>query len=326
MQGARKRKNVESTAGVYITLIAATAMLIGAMTCVLREGCRLGYAAWRTSVATTEIASRYDTKSEDLVVEADDLKEAIQRIIAKELSTFRRLQIILIGSSLVLGVFVIGIFHRYATSHRRTEQNLTKYAGDLEAANRLLEKYAFEAQAATRAKSEFLANMSHEIRTPMTAILGYADILRSEGDLSRAPPKRLESIDTIINNGKYLLELLDGILDLSKIESGKLHVNHEICSPNRILAEALSLMKVRADAKNLSLSFQYNGQIPESIKSDPIRLRQILINLVGNALKFTTVGGVRVIARMLDRENDQPRMAFDVEDTGVGNRSHPGEQ
>ena len=170
------------------------------------------------------------------------------------------------------------------------------------------------AEVATKAKSEFLANMSHEIRTPMTAILGFSDILMQ----SVTDREQLDAAATIKQNGEYLIGIINDILDLSKIEAGKLEVEHVQCSPCRILSEVASLMRVPAGAKNLPLEIEYHGPIPRSIQSDPTRLRQILINLAGNAVKFTEVGKVRLVARLLDAQCDHPKMQFDVVDSGIG--------
>ncbi len=170
------------------------------------------------------------------------------------------------------------------------------------------------AEASTQAKSEFLANMSHEIRTPMTAILGFSDIL-----LENEPSgEKLDAAKTIKRNGEYLLEIINDILDLSKIEAGKLEVEHVPCSPCQVLSEVVSLMRVRAKAKNLSLVVEYNGPMPKNVQSDPTRLRQILINLTSNAVKYTEVGEVRLVARMLDAQSDEPKIQFEVVDSGVG--------
>jgi len=189
---------------------------------------------------------------------------------------------------------------------------------ELEAAMQQLEAATQDAKAATQAKSEFLANMSHEIRTPMTAILGFADLLLAEGDLAKAPPDRLQAIQTIRRNGEYLLQILNDILDVSKIEAGKLDVERMRCSPVGLVAEVQSLMQVRADGKNLSLNVEFVSAIPETIETDPTRLKQILINLIGNAIKFTEEGGVRLLIRFLGQDPACLRMQFDVVDTGIG--------
>ena len=167
------------------------------------------------------------------------------------------------------------------------------------------------ADAANEAKSAFLANMSHEIRTPMTAILGYADVLHAR----LADPDAQACIRTIKENGAYLCEILDDILDLSKIEAGKLAVHREPCSIVEILADIRSLMTVRATEKSLTLAIEFDGQIPETIETDRKLLRQILVNLVGNGVKFTERGGVRIVTRCLA---DQERLEFAIIDTGIG--------
>jgi signal transduction histidine kinase/AmiR/NasT family two-component response regulator len=175
-----------------------------------------------------------------------------------------------------------------------------------------------DAEAATLAKSEFLANMSHEIRTPMTAILGFSDVLLGEEGLKDAPPERLMALQTIQRNGEYLLQLINDILDLSKIEAEKIEIEQVACSPVHLVDDVAALMRVRAEAKGLPLQTEYAGDIPDKIQCDPTRLRQILINLVGNAIKFTETGRVRIVTRLATGAGQRPRLQIDVIDTGIG--------
>jgi signal transduction histidine kinase/ActR/RegA family two-component response regulator len=170
-----------------------------------------------------------------------------------------------------------------------------------------------EAETASQAKSEFLANMSHEIRTPMTAILGFTDLLIDEPG---QPAKTREALSTIKRNGEHLLQLINNILDLSKIEAGKLTVEQIPCPLPQLLAEIQSLMRVPADAKGLALHIDYRSPIPAAVRTDPTRLRQILINLVANAIKFTETGTVRLTTGFVP--GPAPIMQFDVADSGIG--------
>ena len=201
---------------------------------------------------------------------------------------------------------------------RLSKEELEQHVVALQSSNQALEEFNQMAESAVRAKSAFLANMSHEIRTPMTAILGFADVLLEEAETEDAPNERVEALHTIQRNGQYLLELINDILDLSKVESGKLDVEHVACRPIEVVHEVLRLMQVRADSKGLRLGAQSAGPLPETVYTDPLRLRQILINLVGNAIKFTEVGEVRLVTRFVQRCGRSPCVQFDVIDTGIG--------
>ncbi len=175
------------------------------------------------------------------------------------------------------------------------------------------------AEEASRAKTEFLANMSHEIRTPMTAILGYSEQLL-EPDLDEG--ERLAAVHTIRRNGEHLLEIINDILDLSKIEAGKLEIERVRFCPVQLVDDLVELMRPRAEAKGLVLEVTFGGPIPETIETDPTRIRQILLNLLGNAVKFTETGGVELNLSVEPPADDNPaaeaQMHFSVRDTGIG--------
>lgn len=170
-----------------------------------------------------------------------------------------------------------------------------------------------QAREASRAKSEFVANMSHEIRTPMTAILGYADLLASKEE----DPEKLGFVETITRNGQFLLEIINDILDLSKIEAGKLETVFEWFTLHDVVFEVFTMMQLRAIEKGITFRLQYDGPVPERIESDPKRLRQILVNLIGNAIKFTDEGSVHLNV-FFDGEGTPPLLRFHVSDTGIG--------
>ena len=172
-----------------------------------------------------------------------------------------------------------------------------------------------EARQASRAKSEFLANMSHEIRTPMTAVIGYADLLL---DSSLSERERVSHVKTIRRNGDHLLHVINEILDLSKIEAGKMTVEKIDCAPAELIEDVVSLLRVRAKDKNLDFRVHYAGGVPTRMKTDPTRLRQILMNLVGNAIKFTDSGAVQLLCRTVAVGTREARLELEVNDTGVG--------
>src|SRR5262249_15485110 len=146
-------------------------------------------------------------------------------------------------------------------------------------------------EAANRAKTEFLANISHEIRTPMTSILGFAELLL-EADCPVS--ERIASVTTIRRNADHLLAMIDDILDISKIEAGRLTMECGPVAPRELALEISSLLHVRAEAKKLKLAIEFQSTIPQAIQTDRKRVRQILLNLVGNAIKFTDSGEVRL--------------------------------
>lgn len=165
------------------------------------------------------------------------------------------------------------------------------------------------AESANESKSAFLANMSHEIRTPMTAIIGYTELLSGLVD----QPEAIGHLHTIRRNGEFLLAIINDILDLSKIEAEKLEIVPDRFSPADLVEDVRSVMEVRAIENGIDLEVEYRGRIPAEVESDPKRLKQILINLVGNAVKFTNEGEVRIVVQY-----DDNQLRFDVVDTGIG--------
>lgn len=168
------------------------------------------------------------------------------------------------------------------------------------------------ALAASNAKSAFLSTMSHEIRTPMNAVLGMADVL-AETELNSEQRRYL---NTIINNGNALLELINSILDLAKVESGHLSLERTLFSPREVVERVLETLAIRAHEKQLELVGQIDSDVPETVEGDPLRLRQILMNLVGNAIKFTEIG--QVLIRLKTDREIPGLLRFEVRDSGVG--------
>jgi PAS domain S-box-containing protein len=183
-----------------------------------------------------------------------------------------------------------------------------------------LRRARLDAEAANRAKSAFLANMSHEIRTPLTAILGYTDLLRDESHLASTMEQRGQAIETIRNAGAHLLTVINDILDLSKIEAEKMVIERVDTSLVGVLREVESLMRPKAVGKGVSLAAELSTPVPERIMSDPTRLRQILMNLAGNAVKFTEAGSVAIVVGVEPVEGvvGASRVNVEVRDTGPG--------
>ena len=236
---------------------------------------------------------------------ADHLTAIARRSTGQEFRAEVSVAEVKVESSENTNEFVVVV--RDLSEQRKAELLLARQSAELEIARR-------RAEQANLAKSEFLANMSHEIRTPMTAILGFADVL-TEKDI--CDTEREAAISTIRRNGVHLLNLINDILDLSKIESGRVETELLPIDPCRVVAEVVSLMGVRFADKDVALEVEYTSKIPEHVVTDATRLRQILINLLGNAIKFTEKGKVELLVS-LQQNGEESTLQFDVADTGVG--------
>jgi signal transduction histidine kinase/CheY-like chemotaxis protein len=190
------------------------------------------------------------------------------------------------------------------------ESVVTQFANSSEIAQLFL-----RVEDANKAKNAFLANMSHEIRTPLSAIVGFSEIMAGE---DTSPAQKAALAENLRRNGRQLTCIIDDILDLSKVEAGKLRIEKKIISLPSIMHEVRSVMAMRAKNKGVAFSIEASGKVPVRIETDEVRLKQILMNLVGNAIKFTEKGDVRVVVRHLFGENRNNCLAFTVKDTGIG--------
>jgi signal transduction histidine kinase/CheY-like chemotaxis protein/HPt (histidine-containing phosphotransfer) domain-containing protein len=202
-----------------------------------------------------------------------------------------------------------------AEANTTLESRVSDRTADLLRATAEAQRAGVEALQASAAKSHFLANMSHEIRTPMTAILGFSETLL---DTSVPESERLDAVRTIHRNGEHLLTVINDILDTTKIEAGRMTVESLSTSVVQVVGEVASICRVKAIEKGIAVAIDFEGPVPETIQSDPTRLRQILLNLVNNAIKFTERGEVRVSIALADENTSAPSIVFKIRDTGIG--------
>ena len=237
--------------------------------------------------------------------------------ITHSLAVGRTILAVLVTSSASLLILVCAFFYIHV---RRIDQKLVRAynAQSAEITHRKNTEKALvlameKAEAANQAKGYFLANMSHEIRTPLNAIMGFSHLL-ADADL---PTEQKQYVDIIVNSGNNLMRLINDILDFSKIEAGQLDVEVLEFSLDDLLNEIELLMKNKAEEEGLDFKIIQTDALPALIKTDPNRLQQSLINLIGNALKFTETGHVYVRVST-EKKDNLMHIRFDVEDTGIG--------
>jgi signal transduction histidine kinase/DNA-binding response OmpR family regulator len=201
-----------------------------------------------------------------------------------------------------------------ATHRDQLEAQVARRTEELQTANVQLTTARDKAEEANRAKTSFLANMSHEIRTPMNAILGYADLMLMP---SQTMSDRINCLQVVRRNARHLMNLINDILDISKIEAEKMTVEKIDCDIAQTTAEVASMLRPEALAKHLMLAVEFVGSIPAQIQTDPLRLKQVLMNLTGNAIKFTQHGEVRLKVSV-EQFPGGSLARFDVSDTGIG--------
>lgn len=216
--------------------------------------------------------------------------------------------LIILGVWLVLtGAFLI---YRFLSLRSGYEQRQIRQAEE----SRVLAEARAAAESASTAKSQFLANMSHELRTPLNAIIGYAQLLNSD-DLS---DRQLSAVRTIQHSGEHLLTMITDILDIAKVEAGKLELLPAPFDIRACVSSVAQMVRLRAEEKGLGFHVTIHEDVPQNVVADQKRVRQVLINLLGNAVKFTSSGEIRLDVTLVSVVDEDVRLRFEISDTGVG--------
>ena len=213
---------------------------------------------------------------------------------------------------------VVDIVNRRTRALKEAHEELEQHYKLLQNLNKDVEEARRSAETANRAKSEFLATMSHELRTPLNAILGFSQLLQEQA-LGTIGDKRYVDYARDINaSGTHLLSIINDILDLAKLEAGKIRIEHKVLSSRQLVDRAISLLSQQAHGKGIKLEAEFAANMPDRIYGDELRLRQILINLASNAIKFTNQGGVVIRLHPKPFRTGQAGWVLEVQDTGIG--------
>ncbi|MFW5942740.1 MAG: ATP-binding protein [Chloroflexota bacterium] len=283
-----------NSAGYFLVLVVAGVLLSGRGVLLFGAGSLLS------------ILYLYHLEAQGLVSYPPPTTDSVADLLA--LFTYMGL------SALLLYVAVKNMNTAYTLLHRR-EKELKQTVRRLKTTTHAARKAAAQAEEATRAKAEFLANMSHEIRTPLNAIIGMTDLMQR----TELTAKQREYMQAVASSGDALLTLINDILDFSKIEAGKLDLEQSTFSLHDCLMDSLNMLQEKADRKGLNLSLRVDDEVPPVVIADLARLRQVLVNLIGNAVKFTREGSVTVsVERVATGDDDRQILQFAVADTGIG--------
>jgi two-component system, sensor histidine kinase and response regulator len=293
-----------SDLGVVSTHAEEIGRLINAMDALLQQG-RPATLARLTDMQS--LSEQLRGLAEDMLLEIVDYRgKSITEVRQRQIDIYRQITLLVLLLIGAVATFVALLLRQMIAVQNAYEQ-VDSLAGQLRAS-------AQKAEDASRSKSMFLANMSHEIRTPMNAILGMLQLLQGTGLKTRQE----DYVDKAGVSARSLLGILNDILDFSKVEAGKMVLDPQPFSLNQLLRELATILSNNLGKKRLELLFDIDPAIPDVLVGDALRLKQVLINLAGNAVKFTSEGEVRLSIQLMSASADQPRVRFCVSDTGIG--------